>query len=146
MDKLASIGRRGTAALIVSSILLGILVGFPGASAGAHPRSQVNARVCDIRWQAGRHHVKRLIKCAAHRWRVAGGPRKALSVARCESGFRPRAYSAGNAGVFQQRVVYWRDRAKRFGFRGWSVYNGRANVIVSIRMAHATGWGDWSCA
>ena len=69
-----------------------------------------------------------------------------MSVARCESGFRPRAYSGGNAGVFQQRVVYWRGRARRFGFRGWSVYNGRANVIVSIRMAHTTGWGDWSCA
>jgi hypothetical protein len=146
MDKLARIGRRGTAALIISTVLLGFLLFIPGAPAGAHPRSQVPARVCHIRWQSGKHQVKRLIHCAAHRWRVPGGPRKAISVARCESGFRPHAYSGGNAGVFQQRTIYWRGRARRFGFRGWSVYNGRANVIVSIRMAHATGWGDWSCA
>jgi hypothetical protein len=28
----------------------------------------------------------------------------------------------------------------------WRFYNGRANVIVSIRMAHRNGWGAWSCA
>jgi hypothetical protein len=145
MDKLARRGRRGIAVLVLSSILLGLPL-LSGVPAGAHPKSEIRSGFCDFRWQSGRHQVKRLIKCAAHRWRVAGGPRKALSVARCESGFRPRAYSAGNAGVFQQRVVYWPGRAKRYGFRGWSVYNGRANVIVSIRMAHATGWGAWSCA
>jgi len=146
MDKLAHIGRRGAATLVIGSVLLGLMLLLSGAPAGAHPRSQVPSRVCHIRWQAGKHQVKRLIHCAAHRWRVPGGSRKAISVARCESGFRPRAYSAGNAGVFQQRTIYWPGRARRFGFRGWSVYNGRANVIVSIRMAHATGWGDWSCA
>jgi hypothetical protein len=146
MERFAHIGRRRMATLLIGFTLLALPLLFRGAPAVAHPRSQVSSHVCNVPWQRGKHQVKRLIHCAAHRWRVPGGPRKAMSVARCESGFRPHAYSGGNGGVFQQRVVYWRGRARRYGFRGWSVYNGRANVIVSIRMAHATGWGDWSCA
>ena len=118
----------------------------PLAPAAALAGHRVPDRVCDIPWTQGKRQVKKLIRCAARRWEVPGGPRKALSVARCESGFNPAAYGGGNAGVYQQRIVYWPGRAKRWGFRGWRVYNGRANAIVSIRMAHAGGWGPWSCA
>jgi len=91
--------------------------------------------------------VKQLIKCAAHRWDVPGGTRKALAVAACESGFRPDAYNpAGYAGVFQQAVRYWPMRAAHYGLPGRSPFNARANVIVSIRMAAAVGWGPWGCA
>jgi hypothetical protein len=52
--------------------------------------------------------------------------------------------------VFQHRLPYWNGRFDSLTSRWWhlrpSVYNGRTNVIVSIRMAHFGGWGAWSCA
>jgi hypothetical protein len=78
---------------------------------------------------------------------VAGGPDKAVAVARCESNLNAKAYNSGGyAGVFQQAVNYWPGRSKTFGFKHWSVFNGRANIIVSIRMAHRYGWSAWGCA
>ena len=78
---------------------------------------------------------------------MTGGPDKAIRVARCESHFDPSAYNpAGYLGVFQQARMYWPDRADHYGFDGRSAYNGRANVIVSIRMAHSSGWSAWGCA
>ena len=109
-------------------------------------RDPVKDWVCDIDWRDGDRNVRRLIRCAAERWRVPGGPRKAIAVARCESGFDPRAYGNGNAGVFQHRLIYWPWRARTWGFPGAGAYNGRANVIVSVRMAARFGWGAWSCA
>lgn len=109
-------------------------------------RDPVKDRVCDVDWREGKQQVKRLIRCAARRWRVPGGVTKAIDVARCESGFDPRAYANGNAGVYQHRLIYWPARARTWGFPKASVYNGRANVIVSIRMAARFGWDAWSCA
>jgi hypothetical protein len=108
---------------------------------------KVARRVCDYEWKRSTYQLKRLIRCAARRWSVNGGPDKAVSVARCESRFNPNAYNPGGyAGVFQQATRYWRSRATTYGFRDSSVYNGRANIVVSVRMAHRTGWGAWSCA
>ncbi len=110
---------------------------------------------CPIHWQRPyyeRHDVRpvaTLIRCAVRIWPVPGGAAKALEVARCESGLRPDAYGNGNGGVFQHRLPYWAGRVELYIRDRWEmfrgVYNGRTNVIVSIRMAHAGGWGPWSC-
>jgi soluble lytic murein transglycosylase-like protein len=71
---------------------------------------------------------------------------KALSVARCESRFRPRARSAYYGGVYQQAFRYWSYRARRFGHPGESIFDPYANIDVSLRMARAHGWGHWGCA
>ena len=97
------------------------------------------------------HEVKQTIRCAVGRWGVPGGVRKANSVARCESGFSERDRNSCCSGVFQQNRRYWPGRFRRLNpHHGWklhsSVYNARTNVVISIRMAHVTGWGDWSCA
>jgi hypothetical protein len=81
-----------------------------------------------------------------------GQPRnagQAISVARCESNLNPRAYNSGGyAGLFQQSTMYWPGRAEQWGQHDRSVFNGRANIIVSVRMAHAAGsWSPWvGCA
>ncbi len=129
---------------VIAVLALSTLLALPALPAQAG--SRVKDWVCDIRWRDGTHEVKHLIRCAARRWHVNGGPGKAISVARCESGFDPSAYGTGNAGVFQQSTRYWPGRAKEYGFPGSSAYNGRANIIVSIRMAHRDGWSAWSCA
>jgi len=74
-------------------------------------------------------------------------PAQAVAVARCESHLRPRAYNSGGyAGLFQQATRYWPTRSHTYGQPHRSVYNGRANIIVSIRMAAADGsWSAWGC-
>lgn len=148
--------------IIVCLAALTLSIGLVTVPARAHHRPGPCSADRHHWWKAWNEDrnvepIKRIIRCAALRWPVAGGPRKALSVAACESGFRPNAYANGNAGVYQHRIRngsrytgWWEDRYARFTRPRWrlfpGVYNGRTNVIVSIRMAHAGGWGPWSCA
>lgn len=136
--------RRAFVAALASASLLA-----PTQMAAAQEAQIVPLRICDLDWREGTWHVKQLIRCAARRWNSPGTPRQAIRVARCESNLNPHAYSSGGyAGLFQQPSQYWPGRAGRWGQEGRSVFNARANVIVSIRMAHAYGsWGAWSgCA
>lgn len=93
--------------------------------------------------------VRGTIRCAVARWPVPGGYRKALSVATCESGLRPRARYNGHLGVYQQRDLYWLGRWRLWGEPlgvPRDPLNHHGNIVVSIRQAHAVGWGPWSCA
>ena len=142
--------RRFPAALSIAvalSIAPALLPQTPALATNVSGVSTVPDRVCDYHWKRGPWQLKQLIRCSARRWHVAGGPDKAVAVAKCESHFNPKAYNPGGyAGVFQQAVHYWPGRSKTFGFKHWSVFNGRANIMVSVRMAHRFGWGGWGCA
>jgi len=121
----------------------------PAPSAAAGQDREVSHRICDFDWQEGTWHVKQLIKCAARHWDSPGTPRKAVQVARCESHLRPDAYNPnGYAGLFQHATRYWPRRADHYGVPDRSVFNARANAIVSVRMARAIGsWSAWAgCA
>lgn len=147
MRHLTHLRRRILAAALMPALLLFV----PGTARATIPEPKartVSERICDYDWQDGKRQVKRLIRCAARYWTSPGGADKALDVARCESGFRTDAYNpSGYAGVYQQAVHYWPDRADKWGFPDRSVFNGRANIIVSIRMANsAGGWTIWGCA
>jgi Transglycosylase SLT domain len=137
--------RRAIVAVLASASLL-----VPASTAVAQAAQQtVPVRVCDYDWRAGTWHIKQLIKCAARRWDSPGTPDQAVAVADCESNLNPRAYSSsGYAGLFQQSTRYWPVRADQWGQDDRSVYNARANIIVSVRMAHAAGsWSPWAgCA
>ena len=132
--------RRALVAALASASLLA-----PAYTAVAAEADQVPLRVCDFDWREGTWHIKQLIRCAARRWDSPGTPFKAVEVARCESHLRPSAYNPnGYAGLFQQATRYWAGRADRWGQPDRSVFNARANVIVSIRMARALGsWNAW---
>jgi hypothetical protein len=142
--------RRSFAAALMLFLLLTAAPLMTSAEASAtdgDASRRVSGRICDYDWRRSTYQLKRLIRCAARRWEVRGGPHKAVRVARCESRFDPRAYNPGGyAGVYQQSTRYWPSRATTYGFRDYSVYNGRANVVVSVRMAHRGGWEPWSCA
>jgi hypothetical protein len=148
MASLTSTRRRIVAAALLIPIVLALAPNGAQANPALGSSSRtVSERICDFDWRTGTRQVKQLIKCAVARWNSPGGAKKALSVARCESGFDPDAYNSGGyAGVYQHATRYWPDRADHWGFPDRSAFNGRANVIVSIRMAHASGWGAWGCA
>jgi hypothetical protein len=89
--------------------------------------------------------VPGMIRGLAKRYALSAS--QAVGVAACESGFNPNAYSTGNAGVYQQDVSYWPQRASAYGHSGESVYNAYANIDVSLKMARNGGWGGWAgCA
>lgn len=103
-----------------------------------------------------RHRVEHLIDCAVRIWPVAGGTYYARAIAERESGFWPWAQNPSSlcSGLYQHVLSLWPGRAQAFLRRDWfspwrwsrgiSVFDARANVLVSIRMAHAGGWGPWS--
>lgn len=145
MNPTARTRRRVVAAALIGTTLLALPTGV--STEAAARESRIRRSFCRIDWRDGKRQIKRLIRCSVRRWHVRGGARKAIRVARRESNFRPRAYNpAGYKGVYQQSTRYWRRRARKYGFPGWPAYNARANVMVSIQMAHRGGWGPWPTA
>ena len=92
--------------------------------------------------------VKKTIRCAARRWPVDLA--KVMYIAERESGFNARAVNqqgSSACGVFQH--IGWAPRVIKFnqqvphGNAGPSCYNGRSNVMVSVRMMSNSGYGPW---
>jgi len=137
--------RRFPAALLLASMLT--IAPATSLMNAAHAReADVSRQVCQIDWRKGRWHVKQLIRCAERRWSVPGGPSTALRVADRESNFQPKAYNSysGASGIFQHLRRYWPGRADAYGFDGWSAFNARANIMVTMRMVHRLGsWSAW---
>jgi hypothetical protein len=120
------------------TLVASIVITTGNAASAHHARKE-----CPQHWWLGTWQVKQLIKCAAAGAGISVPT--SIRVADCESHFDPSLYSTGNAGVFQHAVQYWPDRAEVYGFEGWSVFNARANVFVTVRMVKAGGWNPWSC-
>ena len=135
--------RRTIAGRALGAALMTAALTMAGPATTASAADEVPRRICDYDWREGTWHIKQLIKCAARHWNSPGTPLKAIQVAHCESELEPKAYNPnGYAGLFQQATRYWPDRADHWGQPDRSVFNGRANVIVSIRMA--ASMNSWS--
>jgi hypothetical protein len=137
------IARRALVAALTGASLVALAPAPPAPAAEAQ---EVPFQVCNYDWREGPWHIRKLIRCAANRWDSPGGPDKAIAVAVCESELRPRAYNPnGYAGLFQQATRYWPGRADAYGVPDRSVFNGRANIIVSVRMAKVLrSWSAWA--
>lgn len=141
---------RKSRGLVAASILTAVIMSFPNAttSEAMVQRDQVRVvsvnKVCPIDWRQSTWHVKQLIRCAA--WHHGVSTETALYVAWRESRYRPSAYNAagGAAGIYQHLLKYWPGRAADFGFRDWSVFNARANIMVTMRMVKHYGWDPWA--
>lgn len=144
--------RRGAMFAAFVVIALGTVAASPG---GARPEGwrhdEVRFATSDGRFGWSTIDVRRTIASAVRRWPVPGGLAMALSVARCESGTDLLDYSTdGYTGTYQQATRYWSGRRAAYNPPAWdkplpmAASNPRANVVVSIRMAHANGWSnDW---
>ncbi len=66
-------------------------------------------------------------------------------IAKCESGFNPRADSGYYKGLFQHDPNYWAARAAKYGAGGASIYDAEAQIKVSTAMMAANGWSHWGC-
>lgn len=100
--------------------------------------------ICPIDWRRGTREVKQLIRCAASYYGIDQD--EALYIAWRESRYQPSAYNEMGeaAGVYQHKVRYWSERAVQFGSADWSVFDARANILVTMRMVKRYGWEPWS--
>ena len=134
---------------VATLILTAIITTFPGAPASAMRTQDTNkahispVTVCPIPWQRGPWQVQRLIRCAARLYGV--GASTAISIAYRESQFHPNAYNSSSCakGIYQHLCRYWPSRAGDYGFAGWSAFNARANIFVTMRMVRRYGWWPW---
>jgi hypothetical protein len=137
--------RRRIQAALILILTLTVLPATIAEAAVPHEARRVSAKICDYDWRQGSWQVRQLIRCAASHWSVPGGAQTALYIADRESNFEPGAYNpSGAAGIYQHLLSYWPGRATTFGFHGWSAFNARANIIVTMKMVHHGGWGPWS--
>ena len=144
--------RRAFVATLILTAMLTILplspssaspTGGSKATTTTSTRPPARHKVCSIDWRKGRPYVKKLIRCAAFHFGVSRD--HALAIANRESNFRPHAYNTWSCakGIYQHLCRYWPGRAKAYGFRDWSAYNARANIMVTMRMVRRGGWGPW---
>jgi hypothetical protein len=122
-----------------------------GAQSANWRHEQCRYRHLEDGWGWSYHEISLTIRCAVVHFPVYGGFDKALSVAQCESGLNELAWNPnGHGGVYQQAISSWPYRLRTLGPPWWglrpSIFNGRSNVVVSIRQAHLYGWGAWTCA
>ena len=139
---------RPRRALAATLILTALFIASPGARASAvtgdASYSFTPSKICAIQWRDGPLQVRHLIRCAARYYGV--NPDKAVTIAHRESMFDPDAYNAWSCakGIYQHLCRYWPGRAYDYGFKGWSAFNARANIIVTMKMVRRYGWAPWS--
>ena len=136
--------------LLTLCVVLLLPQGAQGHSMWKHPK----IRACmQWDWRKGTYQTARMIRCYARVMNAPGSPSFVLCVARRESGLDPGATSPSGTyrGLFQHSRYYWPSRYAAWGKPSHlysSVYNGRTNTVVSIRMAKSQGgwYSDWSSA
>lgn len=90
------------------------------------------------------------VRCAARRFGVSA--QQMFAVGQCESGFNRLAYNPNGPylGIWQHAATAWAYRVKAYEPPLWELdpswTNARTQAVVTARMAHASGWGAWSCA
>ena len=153
---------RRSRVLIGFTILVAVIMGIPSITSEAkdQPRDTIlNAPprvadreidragpsgLCPIDWQRSTWHLKQLIRCAASHYGIDEDD--ALYIAWRESRYQPTAYNEEGeaAGIYQHLLKYWPERAVDFGSADWSVFDARANILVTMRMVRRYGWEPWS--
>jgi hypothetical protein len=147
---------RTGAAIAFALLLAGVVQGTTPAAAQQLPPP------CPLHRFEGetvQHFSKRRITCAVQRFGpVPGGARRAICIARRESGLDPSATSEPTGlyrGLFQHDRTMWADRYDEYTVPWWELspraLNGRTNAIVTIRMVvdagtwRAAGWPPRGC-
>jgi len=128
------------------------------ATASGTQTQQIRERTCRYQWvDPGTwtaREERRTLACVVDRFGpVDGGIPKVEQVGACESGWNRLASNGGSyLGLFQHAASDWPGRVAWAMPDGWRVgpwsswRNSRAQIVVTVRMVHASGWGAWPCA
>lgn len=89
-------------------------------------------------------------RCVTRRWSVPGGLAKLRAVGSCESGWNRFATNGRYVGLFQHDKDAWPARVRSYTPPHWELQpgwqNSRTQIVVTVRMVRAQGWGAWTCA
>lgn len=94
----------------------------------------------------------RTARCVTTKWHVPGGLRELIRVGNCESSFYRFAYNSAGpyVGIFQHHLGSWPRRVEKYEPAWWELKpgwtNSRTQIVVTVRMVRAEGWGPWECA
>jgi hypothetical protein len=135
---------RNRSAVAILVLIAGVLLG--GTPAAAHHLPGP----CDFHRLDGesvRHFARRRVVCAVELFGpIPGGARRAVCIARRESGLIPTATSEPTGqyrGLYQHDRDFWAARYAMYTLPAWElsprVLNGRTNAIVTIRMVFDAG-------
>jgi hypothetical protein len=136
------------------------------ATVSGTQQQQIRERTCRFQWVDRAtwtaREERRTLACVVDRFGpVEGGIPKVEQVGSCESGWNRYAENGDHdgrlepyeyLGLFQHEATSWAGRVEWAMPDGWRVgpwarwTNSRAQIVVTIRMVHASGWGAWSCA
>lgn len=128
------------------------------ATSSGTQQQQIRERTCRFQWvDRGTwtaREERRTLECVVGRFGpIAGGIDEARAVGSCESGWNRLASNGGAyLGLFQHAASAWPGRVAWAMPDGWRVgpwsswRNSRAQIVVTVRMVHAGGWGPWACA
>lgn len=90
--------------------------------------------------------------CVERRWPVPGGIGKLSAVIDCESGWSRFAYNPSGpyVGLAQHDLSSWPYRVQSYRPTWWYLRpgwkNSRTQIVTTVRMVRAVGWGPWACA
>ena len=107
------------------------------------PKKQVEVIGTKLPPVAGPAEILNRINAASARLGIDAN--RVATIAKCESGFNPRADSGYYKGLFQHDPGYWPARAERYGFAGASIFDVDAQIGVSTAMMAGGGWSHWGC-
>lgn len=107
------------------------------------PKKQVEVIGTKLPPVAGPAEILNRINAASTRLGIDAN--RVATIAKCESGFNPRADSGYYKGLFQHDPGYWPARAERYGFAGASIFDVDAQIGVSTAMMAGGGWSHWGC-
>ena len=89
----------------------------------------------------------RTARCVVDHFTVPGGFDKLSYVASCESSWNRLARNGDYVSLFQHDIDYWPSRVRAFEPAYWdlapSPFNSRTQIVVTARMARASGWDAW---
>ena len=145
MTEPSKMRRHVVAALSITAILTIVPASASQAEVIGH-HYQVPATICSFDWQKGVWQVKGTDPMCRASLGGAGrsAARRCPSPTANRSSHRTPTTLPGCAGIYQHMLKYWPGRADAFGFPGWSAFNARANIIVTMEMVRRAGWGPWA--
>lgn len=114
--------------------------------------AMVHPLMCETSKPWSPTEVAQMVHCATRRF--GGDANHIIAMGACESGLQWN--ETGNPpyeGVFQYHPGTWASAAGRYWFPAWgrrhvqipSIFNARAQVIVTVRYVKAGGYGPWTC-
>ncbi len=77
--------------------------------------------------------------------------KKAIRVAMCESGARPKAYNpddpyGGSYGIFQINGVHLTDRGVAHNYKPKDLFKPAINIKIALKLSNGgKSWGPWAC-